>query len=222
MSDYTQLTNFAVKDSLTSGNAAKKALGTEVGAEFDAIQVAIATKYDSSDIGIANAKLVVIDSGGVTDGEYARFTANGLESEALITSATFTPTSYVGFSTDPDGDMRYQIIGDGTHKYAFITTADGAALTGTSDTTAFTWAGIPAAARPDVNLTSMSFVATNTGYAQMNAVAQITTAGAVTMAAQPLSGSPSGPWWLNAGWTASGTKGFATGMVIMYPLVITS
>ena len=120
MSDYSQLTNFTIKDSLTTGNAAKKALGAEVGAEFGAISTAIATKYDSSDIGIGNAKLVIIDSsGGATDGEYARFTANGLESEALITSATFTPTSYVGFSTDPSGDMRYQIIGDGTHKYAF-------------------------------------------------------------------------------------------------------
>ena len=44
MSNYTKLTNFAAKDSLVSGNPAKVIKGIEVGAEFDAIQVAVATK----------------------------------------------------------------------------------------------------------------------------------------------------------------------------------
>lgn len=46
MSNYTKLTNFAAKDALVSGNPAKVVKGSEVGAEFDAIQVAVATKSD--------------------------------------------------------------------------------------------------------------------------------------------------------------------------------
>ena len=47
MSNYTKLTNFAAKDALVSGNPAKVIKGSEVGAEFDAISVAVATKSDS-------------------------------------------------------------------------------------------------------------------------------------------------------------------------------
>lgn len=48
MSNYTKLTNFAAKDALVSGNPAKVVKGSEVGAEFDSIAVAIATKSDSA------------------------------------------------------------------------------------------------------------------------------------------------------------------------------
>ena len=48
MSNYTKLTNFAAKDALVSGNPAKVIKGSEVGAEFDAIQVAVATKSDTA------------------------------------------------------------------------------------------------------------------------------------------------------------------------------
>lgn len=48
MSNYTKLTNFAAKDALVSGNPAKVVKGSEVGAEFDAIAVAIATKSNSA------------------------------------------------------------------------------------------------------------------------------------------------------------------------------
>ena len=44
MSNYTKLTNFAAKDALVSGNPAKVIKGTEVGAEFDAIAVAVNSK----------------------------------------------------------------------------------------------------------------------------------------------------------------------------------
>ena len=48
MSNYTKLTNFAAKDALVSGNPAKGVKGSEVGAEYDAIAVAIATKSDTA------------------------------------------------------------------------------------------------------------------------------------------------------------------------------
>ena len=46
MSNYTKSTNFATKDSLSSGNALKIVKGTEINTEFDNIQTAIATKAD--------------------------------------------------------------------------------------------------------------------------------------------------------------------------------
>ena len=44
MSNYTKLTNFAAKDALVSGNPAKVIKGTEVGAEFDSVAVAVNSK----------------------------------------------------------------------------------------------------------------------------------------------------------------------------------
>lgn len=48
MSDYTPATDFAAKDALSTGNAAKLVKGTEISAEFDAIQVAVASKADEA------------------------------------------------------------------------------------------------------------------------------------------------------------------------------
>lgn len=50
MSDYTKLTNFAVKDGYTTGNPAKVIKGTEIDDEFNAISTAIGTKLDISAI----------------------------------------------------------------------------------------------------------------------------------------------------------------------------
>lgn len=47
MSNYSKTTDFASKDALTSGNANKIVKGTEIDDEFNAIQVAIATKANS-------------------------------------------------------------------------------------------------------------------------------------------------------------------------------
>jgi len=46
MSDYTKATNFASKDSLSSGNALKIVKGTEIDTEFNSIQTAITSKAD--------------------------------------------------------------------------------------------------------------------------------------------------------------------------------
>ena len=48
MSDYTKSTNFAAKDALASGNAAKVVKGTEIDTEFNNIATAIATKADTT------------------------------------------------------------------------------------------------------------------------------------------------------------------------------
>ena len=48
MSDYTKTTNFAAKDSLPSGNAAKIVKGTEIDTEFNNIATAVGTKLDTT------------------------------------------------------------------------------------------------------------------------------------------------------------------------------
>jgi hypothetical protein len=48
MSNYTPATDFAAKDALSTGNPSKLVKGTEVSAEFNAIQVAVATKADAA------------------------------------------------------------------------------------------------------------------------------------------------------------------------------
>lgn len=77
MSNYTKTTNFATKDSLPSGNAAKIVRGTEIDAEFNNIQIASATKADS-----ANAALT-----GTT-------TAVTLDVSGTLTAGTITGGSY--------------------------------------------------------------------------------------------------------------------------------
>ena len=46
MSNYTKTTNFAAKDSLTTGDPAKIVRGTEINVEFDNIATSVATKQD--------------------------------------------------------------------------------------------------------------------------------------------------------------------------------
>jgi hypothetical protein len=50
MSDYTPITDFSVKDGLTANDPEKVISGADVDGEFDAIQTAINSKYDSTDI----------------------------------------------------------------------------------------------------------------------------------------------------------------------------
>ena len=65
MSNYTQSTNFATKDALTSGDPLKIVKGTEINTEFVNIAVAIATKADSSAIS-SGTVTSVSGSGGTT------------------------------------------------------------------------------------------------------------------------------------------------------------
>ena len=48
MSNYSKTTNFAVKDTLASGNPAKIIKGSEIDTEFTNIQTAVATKANTA------------------------------------------------------------------------------------------------------------------------------------------------------------------------------
>ena len=47
MSNYVKITDYAAKDALLTGNPSKVVSGTEIGADFDAVATAVATKVDS-------------------------------------------------------------------------------------------------------------------------------------------------------------------------------
>ena len=57
MADYSKTTNFAVKDGLTSGIAAKKIVGSEFDVEFNNLQTAVAFDVKA---GLAKSALVAI------------------------------------------------------------------------------------------------------------------------------------------------------------------
>lgn len=77
MSNYTKLTNFAVKDTLPSGNAAKIIKGTEFDVEFTNIQTSNNSKAD-----LANPTF----TGVVTA---ANLTVNGTLTANTITGGTY-------------------------------------------------------------------------------------------------------------------------------------
>jgi microcystin-dependent protein len=52
LSDFIKITDYAAKDALLTGNPSKLVKGTEIGADFDAVAVAVATKHDATDIGV--------------------------------------------------------------------------------------------------------------------------------------------------------------------------
>lgn len=66
MSDYIKTTNFSAKDSLPSGNPSKIVYGAEIDTEFDNIETAIATKYDSSTLPIITIQLSNLTAGTPT------------------------------------------------------------------------------------------------------------------------------------------------------------
>ena len=53
MADYSQVNDYSAKDALSTGNPLKLIKGSDVDAEFSAISVAIASKFDSTDIATA-------------------------------------------------------------------------------------------------------------------------------------------------------------------------
>lgn len=92
MSNYSKATNFAAKDSLTTGNPLKIVKGTEIDNEFNAIAGSIASKVEQGDIDAALTAL----GGRVVQtvqafGSVAYSTAGSYQ--ATGHTATITPTS---------------------------------------------------------------------------------------------------------------------------------
>ena len=132
------------------------------------------------------------------------------------TAATFTPT-WTGFSSAPTGDLRYFIIGDGTHDFVQIMDDAGASRTGTSDADTMTITGIPAAIRPStaVYLSSIFPVADNGGTTDTG-FATISAAGTITFYMWGIGG------FVATNFTSANAKGFTAGTILTYPLNLTT
>lgn len=92
MSDYTQVTFFAPKDELASGNPSKLIKGAEVDPELAAISTAIASKFDSGDVSDnATAAALASDAVLITPAKLKYAVENGtlqLNLNALTTEAS--------------------------------------------------------------------------------------------------------------------------------------
>jgi microcystin-dependent protein len=80
MTNYTQSTNFATKDALTSGNPLKIVKGTEINTEFANIAIAVATKADLASPTFTGTPSLPTGTTGVTQ-------SYGTSSTALATTA---------------------------------------------------------------------------------------------------------------------------------------
>lgn len=99
--DYTKTADYAAKDTLPTGNLAKIVRGTELGADFDAIAIAIATKYDSSDLGVTlqqyNAQTIVFAAG-----------------TAMLFYQNTAPTGWTKVTTSALDNCALRIVSDGS------------------------------------------------------------------------------------------------------------
>ena len=80
MSNYTQSTNFATKDALTSGDPLKIVKGTEINTEFANIAIAVATKADTASPTFTGTPSLPTGTTGVTQ-------SYGTSSTLLATTA---------------------------------------------------------------------------------------------------------------------------------------
>lgn len=131
MSNYTKATDFAAKDSLPTGNAAKVVKGTEIDDEFAAIQTAIATKLDTTTFNTDLAELkdgnvlqvvygnaasdqTTVNSTSYVDSATASITPSSSSSKILVLCNQYSIISRNGAN---QGQMSFYIDRDGTNIY---------------------------------------------------------------------------------------------------------
>jgi len=110
MSQYVKATNFAVKDTLASGNPAKIVKGTEIDTELNAIAAAIASKPDADSPTLTGTPLAPTPSTATNNTQISTTAyvvnriAQDIAGKANIASPTFTgipaaPTATAGTNT---------------------------------------------------------------------------------------------------------------------------
>ncbi len=151
MSNYVQITSFGPKDSLSTGDANKKIVGSQFDAEFAAIATAIASKKETvsqSDVTAHQAALTIAET-QITDGAVlARVGANEtitgtwtFSNLPSVTGATIWTSANDGASSGLNADLL-----DGSELSAILSrsnhtgtqaagTITGLATSATTDTT---------------------------------------------------------------------------------------
>jgi hypothetical protein len=134
MTNYTKSTNFATKDTLTSGDPLKIVKGTEINTEFDNISTAIATKADTASptfTGTVTIPTLSVSGTAAITG-VATFTADPLfnSTGAVLLSKGTTGQRPTGVS----GQIRFNTTTTGFEGYNGTTWASvgGGGATGTS------------------------------------------------------------------------------------------
>lgn len=155
MSNYTKATNFASKDSLSTGNPSKIVKGTEIDTEFNAISSAIASKADlasptftgtpaaptattgSNTTQLANTAYVKQELDAI--GKTVIQTVVGTAGAAYTTSSSYTSTGMAATITPTSADSKILILAHAmlwqTNAYAGGTNGWVALYKGTSNVT---------------------------------------------------------------------------------------
>lgn len=142
MSNYTKSTDFAAKDTLPSGDSAKIVRGTEIDAEFEALETAVNSKYDSaSTIAVANGGTGATTASGARtnlglvigtdvqayDADLTTWSGKtaptgnvvGTSDTQTLTNKTFT-TPIISGNTDMTGGNKYRVEGVATNALAWV------------------------------------------------------------------------------------------------------
>ena len=93
MSNYSKATNFATKDTLSTGNPSKIVKGTELDTEFNAIASAITSKIEQSNLDALTGRIKQIVT--ATTGTKTSTTGTTFIDSAVTASITPTSTSSV-------------------------------------------------------------------------------------------------------------------------------
>jgi hypothetical protein len=108
MSNYTKLTDFAAKDSLPSGNAAKIVKGTEIDDEFEAIEQAVATKADSNSPTLTGTPLAPTATAATSTTQIATTAfVQAQKASPAFTGTPTAPTATVGTDTTQIATTAY-------------------------------------------------------------------------------------------------------------------
>lgn len=136
MSNYTKTTNFAVKDSLASGDTNKVVRGTELNAEYDNIATAVSTKLDTNSTTYAksgaNADLTSVSALASINGSWPSGFKNKLIGGDFTTNPWQRGTSFPGVTTGSYYADRwvYGKVGTSVHSISKVIDAPTAAQSG--------------------------------------------------------------------------------------------
>jgi hypothetical protein len=144
LANYVKATNFAVKDSLASGNPAKIVKGTEIDTEFNAIASAIASKTESDSPTFTGTPLAPTASTATNNTQIASTAyvvnriAQDIAEKAPLASPTFTgtpaaPTASAGTNTTQIATTAFVTSAITTERTA-TGTITGKTISGASNT----------------------------------------------------------------------------------------